>query len=225
MKLKFPKLQGFLVKPTKADSPKKKDEAKLNVSTAFVYKGHIVAINAHTTLFIHVKEYLKYSVNIEEDENPQEVFGTINSLAEALDGRTLSKGFFEIFSKMQKIVGVDEDRIYVEKDGLHSEYLLEPEYDIDLLDGYLEKVRAQWMVNRSAQGDMGITGGVYSSIGDVLKSEIGNDSLVFSRTTDDRMKFALLQKDWIFGVTKYDTESESSITKFGEANDFFELQF
>ncbi len=213
-----------MVKPKKGETnPKKESKPKLNMSYAYVYKGHIVAFNEKTVLFINMKEYLKYSLQIEDDENPSDAFSLISKITEKLDGRKLSGEFFSVFSKTQKIVGIEEDLITVDNNGFISDYSIDSEYDVDLLEDMLSKAKTWWTTSRTEQGEFAVRGSVFNTLSSVFKGEIENDSLIFERTLDDKARFALINKDFIFGVTEFDFTVESSITKFGEANDFFEL--
>lgn len=226
MKTRFPKLQGFLIKPlkpAKADDKKKDKKPALNLSTAFVYKGHIVASDLKITIFFNLKEYLKHFLINEKDEDPKNSQAIITNLVERLEGKTLSKEFFDVFSKLTTIVKADQYKIYVENGGLHSEYSIESEFDVELLEDFLSKTKVQWEIERSEQGDFGVSGVTYSALESILKTEMAGDSIVFKRTADDKANFCLIRKEFVFGICPYSLETESSITKFGEANDFFEI--
>lgn len=227
MKTRFPKLQGFLLKPTKPknesqDGDKKKKET-LNVSNAFVYKGHIIATDGKTLFVFNLKEYMKYHVQFENGEEPATAYGIISDIVEKLEGKALSREFFAAFSKSQTIIKADEFRIYVEQNGLHSEYIIEETYNVELLEKFMANQKKVWEIERSEQGQFGISGTILSSISGVLSAEMQNDSLVFERTTDDKAKFCLVNKDFLFGITMFSLDTEKSITKFVEANEFFEV--
>ena len=227
MKTKFPNLQGFIIKPVKpAKETGKEDDKKkknLNVSTAFVFNGHVIATDGKIVFFYNLKEYLKHYMQSEDGEDPTNGVALISKIVEALEGKTLSKDFFNVFSKMQTITKIDEFKIYVENGSLHSEYSIEDSYDADLLISFLKKQKTAWTLQRSAQGQFGIGGAIYTSIASVLKPEMQNDALVFDRTADDKVRFCFVNKDFVFGICQFSIESESSITKFTEADDFFDL--
>ena len=221
MKTRFPKLQGFLIKPEK--NSKKLEKKGLNVTTAFVHCGHIVATDGKILLFFNLKEFLKNTVTFDKDEEPATAYALISQICEHLEGRTLSREFFAEFSKLQTITKVDEFKLYVEKNGLHFEYSLEEKFDVELLADFLGKQKNVWTKVRSEQSAFCILGGVLSSLNSVLSSEISNDSLIFERTADDKARFCLANKDFIFGIVSFSVQGESSITKFSEADDYFEL--
>ena len=227
MKTRFPKLQGFLIKPTKpAKDSKNADDKKkktINLSNAFVHKGYLIAADGKMVLFFNLKEYLKHFLKLEDGGETATAYAIISSIVENLEGKTLSSEFFNIFSKLQTIIKVDEFKIYVEQKGLYSEYLLGEEFDVEALESFLSNIKKAWDIERSEQGQFCIHGSAISSITNILSAESQNDSLVFERTTDDKAKFCLANKDFVFGICKFSIEAEASITKFGEANDFFDL--
>lgn len=218
MELKFPKLQSFMIKPSK-DA---KDKKAINFSNAHVFKGNIIASNGKITLFFNLKEYLKYTMKIEDEDDIQECMGKINHLCEELEGSSLPREFFNTFSKYVKIMEIDNEKVSIDQNGFKSEYFLEEKFEEERMIDFLNNMKANWEHQRSDQGQMGLSGKIVSEITSAIGNEMANDTIVFDRTLDGIVRFCLIEKDFIFGITLFDLESESSITKFGEANDFFE---
>lgn len=229
MKTKFPKLQGFLIKPKVQVQPSKnEDEEKkkknLDISSAFVYKGHLIAANGQILLIYNLKEYMKTHVKNDDGEEISNAYSMISRIIEYLEGKTLSKDFFTAFSKIQEFNNVDEFKMYVNQSGLHSEISIDATYDVELLESFLAKRKIVWQKERTEQGGyygFSLAGSVYTMLSSVLSEEMAGDSLILERTTDDQARFCFANKDWVFGLCVYSIDGESSVTKFAEANDFF----
>lgn len=228
MKTKFPKLEGFLPKVKPAKNEKKTDEKnkKIDPSLAYVYKGHLIATNGQIFIIFNLKEYMKTYVQADEGEEMANAYSMVSRVVEYLEGKTLTSEFFSMFSKMQEFNNVDEFKMYISQNGLHSDITVETVYDVEVLENFLSKRKNVWTKERKDQGGyygFSIHGSVYSTLNKILGAELANDSLIFERTSDDQARFCLANKDFLFGICVYSIEGEASITKFTEANDFFDL--
>lgn len=225
MKTKFPKLNGFMIKsktPAKAGDEK---NAKLDFSSAFVYKRHLIATNGQIFIVYNLKEYMKYHIKNSDGEEMANAFEMVDRVCEYLEGKSLSSEFFATFSKEQEFNNVDEFKMSITQNGLHSEVSVDTTYNVEKLESFLEKRKNVWQKVRTEQNGyygFSLDGKVYSTVKDVLGPELGNDQIVFERTSDDQARFCLANKDWVFGITVYSIEGESNLTKFQEANDFFD---
>lgn len=229
MKTKFPKLEGFLpkVKPTN-QKESKKDEKKKNIdpSLAYVYKGHLIATNGQIFIMFNLKEYMKAYVQADQGEEMANAYSMVSRIVEYLEGKTLTSEFFSMFSKMQEFNNVDEFKMYISQNGLHSDVTVDTTYDAEILESFLSKRKNVWVKERNEQNGyygFSIHGNVYSTLNKIIGPELANDSLIFERTSDDQARFCLANKEYIFGICVYSTEGEQTLTKFTEPNDFFDL--
>lgn len=226
MKTKFPKLNGFLIKSkTPAAAASDDKPKKLDFSSAFVYKGHLIATNGQIFIVYNLKEYMKYHIKNTDGEEMANAFNMVTKIVEYLEGKTLSSEFFATFSKEQEFNNVDDFRMSISQNGLHSEVSVDTNYDVEKLESFLAKRKNVWQKVRTEQSGyygFSLDGKVYSTLKDILGPELGTDQIVFERTSDDQTRFCLVNKDWVFGITTYSIDGESSAMKFLEANDFFE---
>lgn len=222
MKTKFPALQGFLIKPKKEA---KVDEEKLNVSYAFVYRGYLIATDLQIFVFYDLKEYLKENMNIEKDEEPTNGHDMIKRLVGYLEGKILSAEFFSQFSKLQEIANVDEFVIQIGHNGFYSETTIEDHFNIDKLEELLVKSKKIWDKERTetnGYSGFSVSGNDLIKLTTLIKTDISGDSIIFERTTDSHARFSLSQREYVFGLIKYNLDGEKSIVKFGLGTEFFE---
>lgn len=223
MKTKLPNLKSFLPKQVKQSS--KDEKKKLDFSTAFVYQGHLIGFNNQTLLIFDLKEYMKIYMKADDDEGEANAINMVKKVVEYLEGKALSADFFSVFAKMNEIINVDDDRIYVSQNDLHSEFYIDATYDVELLEKFLSKIKIMWNRQRTEQqGYYGFSmyGNVYSTLHSVLGPDMAGDSIVFERTTDDQVRFSFAHKEFIFGISVYSLDGEQSMTKFQSGTDFFE---
>lgn len=221
MKTMFPKLGSFLPKQTK--NSKSSDEDTLVITRAYVFKGNLIATDKSSLLVFNLREFLKFYHQLDDSENPTEAIELIDRLVEELEGKALTAEFFNIFSKPTKINDVQDGRIFVSKEGLHSEFLLDEVFPQEKLEDYLiNNWSIHWKAERTEQGNFAVPGSVIKKLQSVAGGELIADNLVFKRTTDDHAAFCLTEKEFFYGIVPYALEGESSVMVFIEGNDFFE---
>lgn len=219
MKVKFPKLQSFLIKPIKE---KNVNSEALSVTSAFVHKGKIIAVNATLIVFIDMKQYLKEHLSFDAEEDVESIYQEINKLCETLEGKTLSKEFFTIFSKYQNITYVSDTVITVLENDFRKDFFIEEPFDVLKLEEQIEKYKSIFSHERSEQGDMCIGGKAFNTLKDIFGTEISDSAINFKRTVDEYFIFTIFGKEYIFGLGLFDSASDSSIIKFTEGDDFFD---